>query len=317
MHFYEPCPEELFQAGGLEQWMNLVSSGNPLNSTSIDFGSCSTKWSRNITCSTLGLASLLSAIRILVAEARGRLKSRADKHWTLIPGEAYLEDSSTSHIAPLLMEIYTSSRDGLLRANPHCKALWHNLCMNLTADLTAFELAAGRHGPQRGRAALADLTVWSQTSAARRCVVHAAQVYLAMSERKPMDATLFMSEIAVFNAGIVLGIYFLVLTPASETQGHCRVQALELLQHVDMSDIGTEGLAGHVSWQSEVLDCPVRRFIRQGGSLSFSGTVYHGGYYFARKILVEYMMLLEEFPGSSARQRCRLLQILSDTIAAN
>ena len=65
--------------------------------------------------------------------------------------------------------------------------LWHASCMMLGANIRYFELAAGRAGPGPAVTALEDISAWSQTQSARRAVLHAAQIYKLLFDRKVSD----------------------------------------------------------------------------------------------------------------------------------
>ncbi|RNJ60291.1 hypothetical protein D7B24_008672 [Verticillium nonalfalfae] len=221
-----------------------------------------------LSASVMGMYTLLSATWLYIADVRYRtLPSSTDPlRNSLYPGDIFQESSTGAAIAPLLREIYASDHDGLLASDPNAMAFWNNMCVNLTANLDLFEVAAGREGMEAGKTALEKIFVWAQTAHARRACLHAAQVYVCMAKRKISDGTMFMSEIALFNAALVLGLYVYAAPDTLETGTEA---SLELLDEVDWNQIGDEGLPG---WNMEQSDCSyaARRFISEGGAISFN-----------------------------------------------
>ncbi|KAM0642748.1 hypothetical protein ACHAQF_003337 [Verticillium nonalfalfae] len=221
-----------------------------------------------LSASVMGMHTLLSATWLYIADVRYRtLPSSTDPlRNSLYPGDIFQESSTGAAIAPLLREIYASDHDGLLASDPNAMAFWNNMCVNLTANLDLFEVAAGREGMEAGKTALEKIFVWAQTAHARRACLHAAQVYVCMAKRKISDGTMFMSEIALFNAALVLGLYVYAAPDTLETGTEA---SLELLDEVDWNQIGDEGLPG---WNMEQSDCSyaARRFISEGGAISFN-----------------------------------------------
>ncbi|KAG7121499.1 Early growth response protein 3 like [Verticillium longisporum] len=277
LHIHAPCPAKLFDAVDATSWAKLASMSPAtfIDPPVLDFQGYKATLPTTLSASVMGMHTLLSATWLYIADLRYRtLPSSTDPlRNSLYPGEIFQESSTGATIAPLLREIYASDHEGLLASDPNAMAFWNNMCVNLTANLDLFEIAAGREGMEAGKTALEKIFVWAQTAHARRACLHAAQVYVCMAKRKISDGTMFMSEIALFNAALVLGLYVYAAPDTLETGTEA---PLELLDDVDWNQIGDEGLPG---WNMEQSDCSyaARRFISEGGAISFNRYKSGGG----------------------------------------
>ncbi|KAF7554720.1 hypothetical protein G7Z17_g2727 [Cylindrodendrum hubeiense] len=318
LRFYAPCANELFQAPDSLRWMSLVNSGRQAVAPVLDFRQYPVTLPADAVSSVHGLNGVLAAGWLRIADAHHRLDSSGsaveEGKKCMIPAELYAADGSAKVLAPLLMDMYATYCKELETANPNCLLFWHNMCLGLTANLSIFELAAGRGGPESGRAALADISIWTQTSASRRACLHAAQAFSCMSRRKISDGTMFVSEMAIFNAALVLSLYLYMLPPPDPSEPQSEPAPFELLDSVDWNQVGYAGINRDNS-TADVLSCPARRFIRDGGPVSFGGITYHSGYSSARRILLEYLDLLEEVGKWNVTNLCRILRIMSDSIS--
>jgi hypothetical protein len=206
--------------------------------------------------------------------------------------------------------------DALGRLNPNCIVMWHHMCMNLTADIQIFDLAAGRSGAGPARKALEDIAAWSQTPAARRALLHAAQIFKALSNRKASDDTMFHSVYALFSAGLVLGLYTFMVPRTAETQAGGA--SVELLDDVDWQQVGSEGFTSFMEPRGSqpfmAADDPAVNFIRNGGMIYIRGVPHQGGYQSARRILLDYGGLLRDTGKWSVRKFSYVLHIMSDVL---
>ncbi|KAM9883678.1 hypothetical protein VDGE_08145 [Verticillium dahliae] len=314
LHIHAPCPENLFDAVDATSWAKLASMSPAtfIDPPVLDFQGHKATLPTTLSASVMGMHTLLSATWLYIADLRYRtLPSSSDPlRNSLYPGEIFQESSTGAAIAPLLREIYASDHEGLLAGDPNAMAFWNNMCVNLTANLDLFEIAAGREGMEAGKTALEKVFVWAQTAHARRACLHAAQVYVCMAKRKISDGTMFMSEIALFNAALVLGLYVYAAPDTLETGTET---PLELLDEVDWNQIGDEGLPG---WNMEQNDCSyaARRFISEGGAISFNRYVCIGGYASARRVILNYVGLLEEVGRWNWRRFRHILRVMSDSM---
>ncbi|KAH6972205.1 hypothetical protein BKA56DRAFT_593823 [Ilyonectria sp. MPI-CAGE-AT-0026] len=316
MQFYAPCTAELFKAPDSLRWASLVNAGCQVISPILDFRQYPVTLPAAAGASVHGLNGVLAAAWLRIADARHRLNTGSgleENKRYMIPAELYARDGSAKVLTPLLMDIYAAYHKELNTVNPNCLVFWHRMCLDLTANLSTFELAAGRGGPESGRAALADISQWTQTSAARRACLHAAQTFSCMSRRKISDGTMFVSEMAIFNSALVLALYLYMLPQLDASEMQLAPEPFELLDNVDWNQVGYAGINyGHST--ADILDCPARRFIKDGGTISFGGIIYPGGYSSARRILLEYLDLLEEVGKWNVTNLCRILRIMSDSI---
>ncbi|KAH8817379.1 hypothetical protein F5884DRAFT_248860 [Xylogone sp. PMI_703] len=251
-----PCAMELFQAFTPKSWLRLVNCGSPMIKPTLNIGASSTPLPKGLIDSALAMHGLLSVIWLRVSEARHRLllsHSYQDTKRFLVPAEIYATDSQARHIAPLLLDILSTYSQALQSINSNCMALWHSLSMMLTSNISLFELAAGRSGADAAKSALDDIATWSRSPAARRSCLHAAHIFLTISRRRVSDGTMFHSEIALFNAALVLGLYVFMMPqtptltqvgddgdPANEPDPD--PEPFEIMDPVDWIAVGMEGL---------------------------------------------------------------------------
>ncbi|KAF2459482.1 hypothetical protein BDY21DRAFT_338368 [Lineolata rhizophorae] len=314
LQFYLPCSGLLFEAPSPTKWVRMANSGYKMTASVFDFRQHPVAFPSDAVDSDLAILGILSAIWGRIADARRRLLPVCADQPKLIscPAVLYEQDSSTKGLPSMVLEMYSAYSSSLEYQNPNLMVFWHNMFLNLTADLGMFEAAAGRNGPQSGRVALDNIAEWSPSPPARRACLHAAQVYSCMSRRKVIDGTSFLSEIALFHSALVVGLYaYMMPKTAPETYGD--VEPIELLDHVDWNEIGYEGLAVQPSPPSPT-DSLAKRFIKNGGLFSFEGTICRPGYNSARKIMLEYSGLLEEVGKWNVNEFGRILRIMSDTI---
>ncbi|KAM0269403.1 hypothetical protein ACHAQH_009776 [Verticillium albo-atrum] len=314
LHIHAPCSAQLFDAVDANSWAKLASNSSDtfMEPPVLDFQGHKATLPTTLSASVMGMHTLLSASWLYIADLRYRTlpSSKDPSKNSLYPGEHFQTSTTGASIAPLLRDIYASDREGLLASDPNATAFWNNMCVNLTANLDLFEIAAGREGMEAGKTALDKIFVWAQSSHARRACLHAAQVYVCMAKRKISDGTMFMSEIALFNAALVLGLY---VYAAPDTLDLGVGAPLELLDELDWNQIGDEGLPGWNVGQSDC-SCAARRFISEGGSISFNRYVCIGGYASARRVILNYVGLLEEVGRWNWRRFRHILRVMSDSM---
>ncbi|OAP57812.1 hypothetical protein AYL99_08550 [Fonsecaea erecta] len=330
LHFYFPCKTELFQAATERRWSQMVSAGSltimPLMTPQL----ASATLPPASDASALGFFGLFSTVWVRIVEARYRHTSVTSEQPNLpVPAEIFAHDEHAVSIAPFLMRMWRAYGDTMCIINPNCEAFWHHLNISMTADLGVFEIASGREGAERAKNALDDIATWSGTTAARRACLHAAQIFSCMSKRRPIDGTSYEAEIALVHAALVLGLYVFVMMPQPdetekpEQQAQKQPDAFELLDQVDWNLVGEVGFTSYgtsgtdidIDMGTDGTTCPAKEFIRNGGPISFSGVVQNSGYASARRMLLEYVYLLEDVGTRyNVMEFCHILRILSDAL---
>ncbi|KAF4463606.1 C2H2 type zinc finger domain-containing [Fusarium albosuccineum] len=313
MQLYMPCSARLFNAANADHWTKLDVSGvSYVNPAVIDIQGYMKVFPAVKPTSSMAIYTLLSVAWLNMANVRNRVLTQGDGTLknVLFPGEYFQVDTAGTGIAPLLQTIYTYYGREFLDNDPNSMALWHTMCMSLTANLNLFEIAAGREGGDAGKAALQKILQWADSPYARRACLHAAQVHACMMRRRIADGTMFMSEVAVFHAALVLGLYVYASPPSLE-QGDD--QPLELLDDIDWTQVADEGLPGWVTSHHNS-EYPPNKFISEGGSISFNGVVFSGGYSSARRMLMHYAGLLEEVGRWNWRKFRHILHVMSDSM---
>lgn len=306
-----PCDSSLFQAKSASQWIDLLDQGHQICMPTMRLSSRHATFpviSKSI--DVISLYGVLFTIRLRISENCSRLlsgsKSRtADQ--SFVPWRTFEDNSEAKLTSSLLVSVVKSYGDMLGLMNPNCMVLWHNMCIMLTADLRMFEIGAGCAGAIAGRKALENIATWTQTTAARRAILHAAQTFKLMSNRRASDGDPFHSSHSLFLSALVLSLY-VFMVPGQESDR--ATSSFELLDDVNWIRVGSEGL----SQNSSFADDPVTEFIRNGGSISLAGVVHHGGYQSARRILLDFAQLLEDVGRWRVGRYTRVLRIMSDAL---
>ncbi|PWY95530.1 hypothetical protein BO94DRAFT_562225 [Aspergillus sclerotioniger CBS 115572] len=310
-----PCNEALFRATTSARWMQLSNSGNPLLMPTITIPS------ENVGVPNLDspvddfcLYGLLAMVQLRLSEAYYRLLSNRASY-PFAPCNTYAMDGRARCLPSLQLQLSNKYGDVLDRLNPNAAVMWHNMCMMLTADIQIFDMAAGRSGPVPARKALDDIAAWSQTPAARRACLHAAQIYRAMTNRKASDHTMFHSVFSLFSAALVLGLYVFMVPTSAESQGGT---SIELLDDIHWQKVGTEGFTSFMeARESQPLppsEEPALEFIRHGGTMYLRGVPIQGGYQPAKRILLDYAGLLKDAGKWSVQKFSYVLHIMSDVL---
>ncbi|GFG23390.1 isoform 3 of zinc finger protein 740 [Aspergillus udagawae] len=316
IQFILPCEGAIFDAKNAMHWMQLIRIGKRILMPTV------VAPSENVDLPTLDssvdslcMHGVLAMVQLRLCEAYHRLLSNR-ANYPFAPCHTYAMDGRARCLPTLQLQIADKYREALERLNPNAVVMWHNMCMTLTADIQIFELAAGRSGPLPARKALEDIAVWSQTPAARRACLHAAQIYKAMVNRKASDYTMFHSVLAVFTAALVLGLYTFMAPRPPETTAGCI--SVELLDDVDWQQVGREGFTSFMEPRGNhaftASDNSTVNFIRNGGTLYLRGIPVQGGYQSARRILLDYAGLLKDSGKWSVRKFSHVLHIMSDVL---
>ncbi|KAF7597089.1 hypothetical protein BBP40_010563 [Aspergillus hancockii] len=316
IQFILPCSEALYEANTTMQWMQLIHRGQCILTPTV------MSPSENVDIPTLdgqldkfGMQGVLAIVQLRLSDAYHRLLSNRASY-PFAPCHTYAMDGRARCLSALQVQIASKYGHMLEHLNPNAIVMWHNMCMNLTADVQIFDLAAGRSGPDPAPKALNDIATWSQTPAARRACLHAAHVYKAMINRKTSDHLTFHSVFSLFSAALVLGLYIYMAPKGTEPQSEGT--SIELLDDIDWKSLGTEGFTSFMEPNgahscAESSD-PVVDFIRNGGTVYFRGVAFQGGYHSARRILLDYAGLLKDSGKWSVQNFSHVLYIMSDVL---
>ncbi|OJJ47729.1 hypothetical protein ASPZODRAFT_94492 [Penicilliopsis zonata CBS 506.65] len=311
-----PCDSSLFRASNSMRWMQLVHSGKRILMPTVMAPSENIELPKlESSVDGFGVHAVLAMIELRLTESYHRLLSNR-AHYPFAPCHTYAMDGRARCLPSLQLQVANHYGEMLERLTPNSTIMWHHMCMMLTADIQIFELAAGRAGPGPARKALDDVAAWSQTPAARRACLHAAQIYRAMTNRKASDHTMFHSVVSLFNAALVLGLYTFMVPPSAESQ--VGTSSIEVFDDIDWKQVGSEGFTSFMeplgSQSFAPSDDAVVNFIRNGGTIYLRGVPFRGGYLSARRILLDYAGLLKDAGKWSVRKFSYVLHIMSDVL---
>lgn len=310
--FILPCPPQLFEASSASRWKALRAAEKEPFLAKVDLQKDTISLPPTMTFGMHGLLSVVWA-RVLDAEYHLITSASGFHHENYAaPGEVFAEHHSARDIAPLLQQIYGGYQAILPKINPNCLVSWNDTCLKLTSNHRVFENAAGCQGAAEALIALNHVAQWSQTAAARRACLHAAQIYRIMSRRKTSDRIMFHSELAIFSSALVLGFYLYTIPVASDIGQE--IDDYELLEEVDWAEIGLIGLCGQSISTSEAgtQKSAAKIFVERGGNLSFDGLRVTAGLKSAQHVFLEYSSLLEDVGKWNVQKQCKVLRILSD-----
>ncbi|KAB8200693.1 Zinc finger C2H2 type [Aspergillus parasiticus SU-1] len=311
-----PCSEVLFEAKDSTQWVQLIRGGQCMLMPTVLSPSENVEIAPlNSHIDNLGLHAVLSMVQLKLSESYHRLLSNRASY-PFAPCHTYAMDGRARCLSTLQIQIASKYGYILGRLDPNASILWHNMCMNLTADIQIFELAAGRAGPGPARKALNDIAAWSQTPAARRACLHAAHVYKVMIHRKASDHITFHSVFSLFTAALVLGLYIYMVPSSTEPQ--TGGTPIDILDDIDWNSLCGEGFTSFMepngAQSCTESDEAAVNFIRNGGTVYFRGVPFQSGYNSARRILLDYASLLKDTGKWSVRKFSHVLYIMSDVL---
>jgi hypothetical protein len=267
---------------------------------------------------------VLDNIYILISNAQLKIFSVADDtvlHSSgFTPVTLYNQSSGANTISRQLVAI---SRDHMRWLRPPTATLtsltWNYLCMIVTAPVEQLELALGRRGLHSVPKSRSAVRTWHKTSAARRAVLHAAQIFNILTNGaylppSSVDKTLLRVEAMVFTAALVLGLYFLMeetsMPPSTGADNPIPASGLELLQDIDWAIVDDAGLTGprpdgamdldsvEPTFSRQCVAIQAKKFINSGLMLlSFNQSSQTQGTRMARRVLQEYAYLLDQLGG--------------------
>ncbi|KAF5984302.1 hypothetical protein FCOIX_2805 [Fusarium coicis] len=243
--------------------------------------------------SPIGMTGLLSVIWARISQHQHQTRGARDINGDQLIASVDASTETGNNILHVLGDIYTNYSRFLRYRNPNCIAQWHFLNLNVLANLEIFEMASGRNGAESAYAALQEIANWSQTQHARRACLHAAGIYVAMSRRRANDGVMLHSDMSLFTAALVLGLYVFMMKP---NEGHIDTdtESFELLNDIDWTNL-----------------CDPMSIVENSGD---NTVICEAGYNAAKMILLEFASLLEEVGKWNAKELCHILRIMSDSL---
>ncbi|GAB7352664.1 hypothetical protein MBLNU459_g3028t1 [Dothideomycetes sp. NU459] len=325
-----PCDNLLFKAQSADQWLQLIQSGRRIVLPMVLPRTFNLKGALDsIIClspalDAPGQFSLLSVIKLCLCDATHRHflpSDHWDRHDHLIPWKCFKDDLRGRSLVPVTLSLSPCVTASPKTTDLNSLVLWHNICMTLNANIQIFELAAGRRGAGRAGKALADVVDWSQTPAARRACIHAAQVFKLLAGRKVSESITLNALTALFHAALVLGLY-LFSVPREESNNTANSGPMfEILDEVDWITVGDSGMSDRSSEENQDVlfnptqfPDPATAFIELGGNISIGGVPSLPGYASSRTTLLEYANVMDGMGAWKPRTLSRILHIMSDVL---
>ncbi|KIW53696.1 hypothetical protein PV05_09242 [Exophiala xenobiotica] len=348
--FVLPCAPELFDARNSKRWRALVQNGAADSAPSFELTGKHLRLPPKLT--DFGLQSILGSVWLRLLQRRSRLKPAVlsakcgDSPPFISPAHVYESNPEAQDVAHILLAIFDTYANFFPHTDVNNFVMWNNICLHLCTHYSLFEVAVGRYGAEQANLALNQLSQsWVHTPVARRACLHAAQTFLILSRCRASDRITVQSEAAAFESALVLGIY-LYLLPESrvdkaaggrdkggayrgeadredehedegEGKGVEDDEVFELVDCVDWKAVGSVGMPSspNPTARPEVADHDilVLRFVKQGGTVTFSGSPHYGGFESARSVFVEYLGLLQDIGKWNVQRFCHILRVLSVT----
>lgn len=312
--FMLPCEPDLFNVPNHRAWMLSIRSR-------CEVATPITAYQENTSPLPAlpyesSIQNFLAAIWIRISDVRHRslppqdLRNSTGSH---IPAVTYAKDSRSHGILSLLASLMYENQEKLQNRDPRANSEWNYLNMIMLADLELLECAIGRSGPMLGRSALEQVAIWTETTAARRAVLHAAQIYLILSRLRRSYTPWYHSELSLLSAGLVLGLYLLVKR-TGENVDIVETSPVELLEDVDWRSVGQNEEFGAANISSDHPSCKYAAFINKGGTFAWDGQVCVPGHISARRIFHEFSTLIISFAWPDS-QASHIFGILSESAA--
>ncbi|GAB7342453.1 hypothetical protein MBLNU457_g0658t1 [Dothideomycetes sp. NU457] len=324
-----PGDDDLFEASNANEWMRLMQTGKNVELPSVKPRTFHLKGCLDPILilpqplQAFSMFSMLNTIKHMVSDIHHRFYALVDDWNGLdrqVPWRTYQHDFRGRALVPIIVSLAQSSTSSRRHHDINVIVLWHNININLAANIQIFELAAGRSGALRGTNALADIAEWTKSRSARRAAVHAAHTYKLLSNRKVSDTLMLNSMSALFASALILSLYIFQL-PQDTTPGgdNSNMPRFDVMSDVDWMMLGDTGLTDNVPNQnhSGVYDGSHRSaaadFINYGGPISINGTPA-SGYVSARRVLLEFAHLMDEMGAWKPKTFSRILHIMSDVL---
>jgi hypothetical protein len=315
-----PCEAVLFEAPTTASFLKAANHGAQITMPRMHMQNAHA--AVQSTLNHISVQTLLGALYLQSAAARHRLLAGNRtllEAYSFTPAEAFAVDRKAKDIMTTLVLLPSMHANVLQSRNTVTALAWNNLCIVLTADLDLLEVASGREGMESTRAALVHIATWSRSASARRAVLHAAQIFYILSSSRVPESYISRPDLLLFISALVLSLYLFV---SSGEEDSYHLPALELLQEIDWTAVEGEGLMNSLEiyrsgpFSDRQLRSnssnAARNFIRYGGLVSFAGEPQQGGGVAARKILLNYAHLLDDFGKWNGSRYSQLLRTMSN-----
>ena len=317
-----PCEDILFEASNSTLFLQAAGCGAKLIMPRMQI--------RNFhaaappTLNQISVQTLLRALYIQVAAARTRLSAESTKLFEgrpFSPAKTLAMDGEANEVLTSILLLPTMYAETLRSRDIMTSMAWNDLCIAVTVDLDLLEVASGRDGLEPASAALIDVAQWSRSAAARRALLHAAQIFDILDSSRIRESNIVRPDLLLFVSAIVISMYLFV---ADHEECGIDIPTFELLQDLDWAVIGGEGIADSgESGRSEATPIGQRQsdpsnaaldFVRYGGPISFAGETQQGGGVSARKVLLRYTHLLDDFGKWDGSKYSQLLRTMSEFV---
>ncbi|KAJ4113804.1 hypothetical protein NW765_011411 [Fusarium oxysporum] len=315
VEIYLPCDDALFEdATTATAFLRSVQQGvritmPRMNSRSFHVLSPS-KLNQNST--QILLRSLY--LRLIAAKARLSEKHGRKHSQSISPAESFSTDEDYKTIIADVVLLPKAHASFLGERHQNNALGWHYLCILLTTDVDLLETACGRDGLEAAEDSLVHVFRWSQSSSARRALLHAAQVFSILDSCLVRESYLTRPDLVLFVSALVISQYFLVTSYTGNGSGG---PVFELLRDVDWATVGDEGFGRATGYlplgrleRETVNSNPAIGFINKGGSVSFAGEVQGLGGVAAKKIARKFAHLMDGFGKWDGCSYSQLLRVM-------
>ncbi|CEI60009.1 unnamed protein product [Fusarium venenatum] len=314
-----PCDDSLFNdATTASAFQRLIQQGAQMTMPQVDVRDFQRTPSAKLNQSSTQTLLRSLYLRIIAANTRLSNKhSQKSQSRLASPIERLAMDEGSKNIISdlvLLPKMHSHFLEGRQQNN----ALgWHYLCILLTADIDLLETACGRDGMEAAECSLIHVFEWSQSSSARRALLHAAQVFSMLDVCHIRESYFTRPDLVLFVSALVISQYFLVTGNRSVGSN---VPVFELLHDIDWTTVGDEGFGratGCVSSsvalafeQEKLTSNSLRGFLENGGPVSFAGEAQGLGGVTAKKIARKFAHLMDRFGEWDGCSHSRLLRAM-------
>ncbi|ORY83681.1 hypothetical protein BCR37DRAFT_392152 [Protomyces lactucae-debilis] len=287
-----PCDDLLFDAPNADVWWAIVQGEeHPIIMPALSSHNSLDKLVGHTFLNYYSLHTVLNYLSLRGADAAQKLQDYQSIHretepFVPVPYDLYIRDETGRNMVHHLIS-FIDNFQSLLPSFPqdwqrtNCLVFWHYLCLSLTMNSDLLEITAGRSGGQAASFAARYTKKWVQTPAARRALLHSAQVYQLLANKQQTDMRSIYACFAVFQAALVMTLYVFASQPASTNgsgtkmlngSGKQDVSAtetagFELTEPLDWAGMGSVGL----DHAAALNGTPAAQWIAVGGPWQFSG----------------------------------------------